>query len=87
MLQVKPFVPGTARGILCRGYQGASSDNILMLTQQQLGELDIRPSGIMVIDAAPLSHSMIRLLTLGIPTVLLTRDTANKLEQLSLIHI
>lgn len=80
MLQVIPFVPGTARGILCRGYKGASSDNILMLTQQELGELDIRPSGIMVIDAAPLSHSMIRLLTLGIPTVLLTSDTANKLE-------
>jgi phosphoenolpyruvate-protein kinase (PTS system EI component) len=52
-----------------------------MLTQQELGELDIRPAGIMVIDAAPLSHSMIRLLTLGIPTVLLTSNTANKLEQ------
>ena len=80
-LQVTPFVPGTARGILSRGYKGASSAEILMLTQQELGVLDIRPSGIMVIDAAPLSHPMIRLLTLGIPTVLLTSDTASKLEQ------
>ena len=80
MLQVKPFVPGTARGILCRGYRAASFDNILMLTQQELAVLDIRPSGIMVIDAAPLSHPMIRLLSLGIPTVLLTSETASKLE-------
>jgi len=80
MLQVKPFVPGTARGILCRGYRAASFNNILILTQQELAVLDIRPSGIMVIDAAPLSHPMIRLLSLGIPTVLLTSETASKLE-------
>jgi phosphoenolpyruvate-protein kinase (PTS system EI component) len=81
MLQVTPFVPGTARGILHRGCRGASSDSILMLTQQEVSELDIRPAGIMVIDGAPLSHPMIRLLTLGIPTVLLTGDTVNRLEQ------
>jgi phosphoenolpyruvate-protein kinase (PTS system EI component) len=52
-----------------------------MLTQQEVGELDIRPAGIMVIDGAPLSHPMIRLLTLGIPTLLLDGDTVNKLEQ------
>ena len=81
MLQVTPFVPGTARGVLCRGYKGASSASILMLTQQEVSVLDIRPAGIMVIDAAPLSHPMLRLLTLGIPTVLLTGDTVNKFEQ------
>jgi phosphoenolpyruvate-protein kinase (PTS system EI component) len=79
-LQVTAFVPGTARGILCRGYKAASFGNILMLTQQELAVLDIRPSGIMVIDAAPLSHPMIRLLSLGIPTVLLTSEMASKLE-------
>jgi len=81
ILQVTPFVPGTARGILRHGYKGASSDSILMLTQQEVGELDVRPAGIMVIDGAPLSHPMIRLLTQGIPTVLLSGDTVNKLEQ------
>ena len=81
MLQATPFVPGTVRGTLRRGCKKVSSDCIHMLTQQELGELDGRPAGIMVIDSAPLSHPMIRLLTLGIPTILISGDTVNKLEE------
>ena len=81
MLQATPFVPGNVRGILRRGCISVSSDSILILTQQELGELDGRPAGIMVIDSAPFSHPMIRLLTLGIPTILISGDTVNKLEE------
>ena len=81
MLQATPFVPGTIRGTLHRGCKSVSSGNILILTQQELGELDGRPAGIMVIDSAPLSHPMIRLLNLGIPTILISGDTVNNLEE------
>ncbi len=81
VLQVTPFVPGTARGILRHGCKTVSSDSILLLTQQELGELDGRPAGILVVEGAPLSHPMIHLLTLGIPTVLISSDTANGLEK------
>lgn len=64
-MQLTPYVPGTARGILRQAYKGESSVTILVLTQQEAGEQDIRPAGILVIDDAPLSHPMIRLLTLG----------------------
>ena len=81
VLQVTPFVPGSARGILRRGCEGVSSDSILILTQQELGTFDSRPAGILVMDGAPLSHAIIRLLTLGIPTVLISSDTASDLEE------
>ncbi len=81
VLQVTPFVPGTASGNLHRGNKGASSDNILLLTQQELSELDVQPVGIVVLDGAPLSHVMIRLLTLGIPAVLISGDTVKKLKE------
>ena len=81
VLQATPFVPGSARGILRRGCEAVSSDSILILTQQELGTLDSRPAGILVMDGAPLSHAMIRLLSLGIPTVLLSCDTASDLEE------
>ena len=76
-----PFVPGTARGILRHGCKAVSPDSIVMLTQQELGELDGRPAGILVVEAAPFSHPMIHLLMLGIPTVMISSDTADSLEQ------
>jgi len=81
VLQVIPFVPGTASGILRHSYKNASSDSILVLTQQELGQLDVRPAGILILEGAPLSHPMLRLLTLGIPTVLLSGDMDNRLEE------
>ena len=80
VLQVTPFVPGSARGILRRCYEAVTFDSILILTQQELGTFDGRPAGILVMDGAPFSHAMIRLLTLGIPTVLISSETASDLE-------
>jgi phosphoenolpyruvate-protein kinase (PTS system EI component) len=79
-LQGIPFVPGVARGILRRGH-AVSPDNILVLTQQELGLSEPRPAGIIVVEGAPLSHPMIRLFGLGIPTVMVTAETATDLEE------
>ena len=86
-IQATPFVPGSARGVLQRGIRGATTDNICLLTQQELGAFEIRPAGIIVIDGAPLSHPMIRLLVLDIPTVLVSANTAVRLQQGKEIYI
>lgn len=79
-LQATPYVPGHAQGMLQRGSRDASAKSICMLTQQELGAIDERPNGIIVIDGAMFSHPMIRLLTLGIPTVIVTKNIADSLE-------
>jgi len=79
-IQAIPFVPGSAHGILQRGISEAKVDNICLLTQQELGAFVIPPAGIIIIDGAPLSHPMIRLLVMGIPTVLVSANTAGSLE-------
>lgn len=80
-LKATPFVPGNARGVLRRGAKNAVAECIAMLVPAELGELAQRPAGILVVDAAPLSHAMIRLRTLGIPTVMIERDTADTLVE------
>jgi phosphoenolpyruvate-protein kinase (PTS system EI component) len=79
-LRGTPFVPGIARGIL-RRERRAIPDSILILTQQELGLFESRPAGIIVVDGAPLSHPMIRLFGLGIPTVVITAEMAADLEE------
>ncbi len=74
-LQGIPFVPGVARGILRRGHT-AAPDSVLILTQQELGLIESRPAGIIVVEGAALSHPMIHLFGLGIPTVMVTAATA-----------
>jgi len=78
-LQVTPFVPGIARGTLCYECQ-VLSDSILILTQEQLLVFESRPAGIIVVDGAPFSHPMIRLFGLGIPTVIVSKETAKSFE-------
>ena len=78
-LHAKPYVPGRARGIVNRDSDAVSSNSILILKQQARNELTSLPAGILVIDGAPFSHFMIHLLTLGIPTVLISKEVADKL--------
>ena len=80
-LLAKPYVPGKARGVLHRGYEPGSTDSILLLDQRELTQLAWRPAGILVVDGAPFSHAMIRLLTLGIPTVLISSEVADCLVE------
>ncbi len=79
-LQVTPFVPGIARGILCRGII-ESRDSILIVTHGELKIFESRPAGFVVVDGAPFSHPMIRLFGLGIPTVMVSAAAAMKLEE------
>ena len=78
-LQATPYVPGRARGTLKRGPAG-SGDSICMVKQSELGESDARPAGFIVVEGAPFSHRLLRLLTLGIPAVLVSADAAKKLK-------
>ncbi|MDX1251766.1 MAG: phosphoenolpyruvate-protein phosphotransferase [Gammaproteobacteria bacterium] len=75
-LHAMPFVPGRARGIVRRGMAGAGPDNLLVLAQHELQPFAVPPAGVVVVDGAPLSHPMIRLLGKGIPTVMVTAAQA-----------
>jgi phosphoenolpyruvate-protein kinase (PTS system EI component) len=66
---------------LQRGIHDATANNICLLTHQELGVFETRPAGVIVIDGAPFSHPMIRLLVRGIPTVMVSANTASSLEQ------
>ncbi len=79
-LQVMPFAPGVARGMLCRNHDVAH-DSIVILTQKELAAFNFRPAGIVVVDGAPLSHPMIRLLGLAVPTVIISTEAACRLEE------
>ena len=74
------FVPGCVSGILRAGADHADEHSIVMLTQQHIAELDTRPAGFVIVDGAMLSHSMIRLLTLGIPGIMVSNEDADRLE-------
>ncbi len=79
-LQATPYVPGRVRGILQRGPGTASSGSICLLEQSELASLETVPAGLIVVDGAPLSHPLIRLLTLGIPAVLVSSAIADRLQ-------
>jgi phosphoenolpyruvate-protein kinase (PTS system EI component) len=51
-----------------------------MLTQTELTALEFKPAAIIVTGGAPFSHPMIRLLALGVPTVLVSEQMARQLE-------
>ncbi len=60
------------------GIEQVSQDCILVVFQQELKPFTTDyPAGLIVIDGAPFSHDMIRLLGLGIPTVIVPRDQAD----------
>ena len=80
-----PYVPGVVRGVLRRGRHNLLAGNLCVLSQQELlaafgtphagaGPLaeQLRGVGILAVGGAPLSHSMIRLLGLGVPTVIVS---------------
>lgn len=54
---------------------------IVLLTQAELTRLTTRPAGVILVDAALYAHPTLRLLSQGIPTVLLETATARLLTQ------
>ena len=80
-IQGMAFVPGHARGVLRRGREAAGPGVIAMIAQGELGPFPVLPEAVIVVEAAPLSHDMIGLLTLGLPTVLVDEQQAARLEE------
>ncbi|MEJ2686062.1 MAG: phosphoenolpyruvate-protein phosphotransferase [Gammaproteobacteria bacterium] len=70
------FVPGRAAGVVTRDVTTADGRAVLVLTQQELPGLTLRPAGLVVVDGAPFSHRMLALFRRSIPTVVLTGEQA-----------
>ena len=76
-IQATPFFPGRASGTVGRAPERADRDTILLLTQAEVTTLaSAAAAGLVVVGPAPLSHPMITLLQLGVPTVLVTHSQA-----------
>jgi phosphoenolpyruvate-protein kinase (PTS system EI component) len=75
-----PYVPGLAQGTLKQAPEQAGPDDILMLSQTDIGPLATQPAGFVVVEGAPLSHTMIALHGNGVPTVILSAVQAARLE-------
>lgn len=74
-----PFVPGQARGLLHSG-PAPAADAVRLLDQRELGAFTGEAAALLVVDGAPLSHPMIRLLGRGIPTLMISRAQAAALS-------
>lgn len=82
-----PYFPGVAMG---RMQRGASSDNtahIALLTQAEICMLETVPAGVIVVEGAPFSHALITLLGLGVPTVLISAQQAESLQDGMMLYI
>lgn len=71
-----PYFPGVATGKLKIGMQGEVTGKIVLIRQDEVSSCLKNPAAIIVVEAAPFSHTMIGLLGLGVPTVLLTDQQA-----------
>ena len=81
-IQATPYAPGQARGVLTRATAEPASNTILTVSQHELKPFAMScPAGVVVVDGAPLSHAMIRLLALGIPVVVATAEEARQLPE------
>ncbi|MEJ2451937.1 MAG: phosphoenolpyruvate-protein phosphotransferase [Gammaproteobacteria bacterium] len=75
-----PYFPGVAVGKLQHGGQGDIAQHIVLVSQAEVPALHTAPAGVIVIEAAPFSHTMISLLGLGVPTVLISVQEAGQLQ-------
>lgn len=74
------YVPGQASGMLVVDPAQAGPGNVLLVGQQQIDVITAPPAGIIVREGAPLAHRMIRLLGMGVPTVLVDAGQAARLR-------
>ncbi len=60
--------------------QQGGADDILVLAQRDIDSLRSRPAGLVIVDGAPLSHTMLGVLGAGIPSVIVTAEQGAALE-------
>ena len=77
-----PYVPGVAVGRLERGPGAAvtATATVRVITPEEIAAVTDPTAGLIVVDAAPFSHTLIALLGRGLPTVLVTTTQARSLE-------
>src|SRR5210317_2485567 len=76
-----PYFPGVAVGKLHNGMLNHVDKPIVLIRGDEVSSFATLPAGIIVVDAAPFSHTMIGLLNLGMPTVLISEQQAAMLEE------
>jgi len=86
-VQGTPYVSGLVSGVLQRGMDGLGAGKLCVLSHKDIGLLvqglqadeqalarKFHGAGIIAVDGAPLSHGMIRLFSLGVPTVIVSSE-------------
>jgi phosphoenolpyruvate-protein kinase (PTS system EI component) len=76
-----PYFPGVVVGKLHIGMQGYVAGNIVLISEDELQSITTLPAALIVVDAAPFSHTMIGLLGLGVPTVLISKQQSALFEE------
>lgn len=74
-----PFITGVVQGVL-DGPGNASGSSLVIVDYQSLRHFSGPAAGLVVVGAAPLSHPMLRLSVLNVPTVLVTPEQAEQLR-------
>lgn len=76
-----PYFPGIAVGVLHREVALATSDTIVLLTQNEIPDIRSLPAGFIIVEGAPFSHTLIALLAYAVPCVLISAQQANLLTE------
>lgn len=76
-----PYVPGMVQGALQLGAENNIPNRILVLRQQDIEGIIEPPLGFVVVEGAPFSHTMIHFMSMGIPTVIITEQQAELLQE------
>lgn len=76
-----PYVPGVAQGTLQQRGGANITNRILILRQQDIEAVFETPLGFVVVEGAPFSHTMIRFMSMGIPTVIVSEQQAAMLKE------
>lgn len=76
-----PYFPGVTVAKLHKGKDGDIAGRILLVSQDEVSACNSLPAGFIVVEPVPFSHTMIRLLGMGLPTVMISAQQAAILEQ------
>lgn len=76
-----PYVPGVTQGAIQHGGETNIANRILILQQQDIDSISAPPLGFVVVEGAPFSHTMIRFMSMGVPTVIISEQQAELLNE------